>query len=172
VVLKDFSNSRVLDRLLMYERRIEHSLYRTMAELQRLRLVRELDAPAEESAEGVSSLKFQVSSGESQSSILQTSHFTLNTSEETPHGVTTNAPAAGVSPPAEMLHHSNIPSFRHSIHSSGCPAVEDPSCKTNPISPGPSEGQVLCDEGVMNNVAENSCEETKPIRPDGLVVCP
>jgi hypothetical protein len=172
VALKDFSNSRVLDRLLMYERRIEHSLYRTMAELQRLRLVRELDAPAEESAEGVSSLKFQVSSGESQSSILQTSHFTLNTSEETPHGVTTNAPAAGVSPPAEMLHHSNIPSFQHSIHGSGCPAVEDPSCKTNPISPGPSEGQVLCDEGIMNNVAENSCEETKPICPGGLVVCP
>ena len=72
VVIKDFSNSRVLDRLLMYERRIEHSLYKTMAELQRLRLLRELDRPVEE----VSSLKFQVSSGESQSSILHTSHLT------------------------------------------------------------------------------------------------
>ena len=50
VALKDFSNSRVLDRLLMYERRIEHSLYKTMAELQRLRLLRELDGPAEEPA--------------------------------------------------------------------------------------------------------------------------
>ncbi len=47
-VVKDFSHSRVLDRLLMYERRIEHSLYRTMAELQRLRLVRELDGPTQE----------------------------------------------------------------------------------------------------------------------------
>ena len=47
VVLKDFSNSRVLDRLLMYERRMEHSLYKTMAELQRLRLLRELDGPAQ-----------------------------------------------------------------------------------------------------------------------------
>jgi hypothetical protein len=45
VALKDFSNSRVLDRLLMYERRIEHSLYKTMAELQRLKLLRELDGP-------------------------------------------------------------------------------------------------------------------------------
>jgi hypothetical protein len=37
VVVKDFSYARVLDRLLMYERRIEHSLYRTMGELQRQR---------------------------------------------------------------------------------------------------------------------------------------
>jgi len=168
VVIKDFSNSRVLDRLLMYERRIEHSLYKTMAELQRLRLLRELDRPVEE----VSSLKFQVSSGESQSSILHTSHFTLDTSEETPHGVTTNAPAAGVSPPAEMLHHSNIPSFQHSIHGSGCPAVEDPSCKTNPISPDPNEGQAPCEAGVMKSLDENGHERTKPIRPVGLVVCP
>jgi hypothetical protein len=48
VVVKDFANARVLDRLLMYERRIEHSLYRTMAELQRLRLIRQLDQAEEE----------------------------------------------------------------------------------------------------------------------------
>lgn len=47
-VVKDFGNSRVLDRLGLYERRIEHSLYKTMAELQRLQLLRELEsAPAE-----------------------------------------------------------------------------------------------------------------------------
>jgi hypothetical protein len=47
--IKDYSNSRVLDRLLMYERRIEHSMFKTMAELQRLRLIRELqEAAAEE----------------------------------------------------------------------------------------------------------------------------
>jgi hypothetical protein len=45
VVVKDFANSRVLDRLLMYERRIEHSFYKTMAELQKLRLMRELETP-------------------------------------------------------------------------------------------------------------------------------
>jgi hypothetical protein len=45
VVVKDFANSRVLDRLLMYERRIEHSLFRTMRELQKLRLMRQLDEP-------------------------------------------------------------------------------------------------------------------------------
>jgi hypothetical protein len=46
-VLRDFSNARVLDRLGLYERRIEHSLYRTMTELGRLRLLRELDPPIE-----------------------------------------------------------------------------------------------------------------------------
>jgi hypothetical protein len=48
-VVRDFSNARVLDRLGLYERRIEHSLYRTMTELQRLRLLRELDQPTAES---------------------------------------------------------------------------------------------------------------------------
>jgi hypothetical protein len=45
IALKDFSNARVLDRLLMYERRIEHSLYKTTLELQRLRLLRTLEHP-------------------------------------------------------------------------------------------------------------------------------
>ncbi len=44
LAIKDFSNSRVLDRLLMYERRIEHSLYKTINEFQRLQLLRKLDA--------------------------------------------------------------------------------------------------------------------------------
>ena len=42
-VSRDFVNYRVLDRLSLYERRIEHSLYKTMGELQKLRLLRELD---------------------------------------------------------------------------------------------------------------------------------
>jgi len=47
VVVSDFGNARVLDRLLMYERRIEHSLYKSMSELQRLRLIRELEPVTE-----------------------------------------------------------------------------------------------------------------------------
>ena len=86
VALKDFSNSRVLDRLLMYERRIEHSLYKTMAELQRLRLLREVDGPVEE-----------VSSGESQASTLQTSNFTLNTSGQTDESCKTKPISSGAS---------------------------------------------------------------------------
>jgi len=47
MAIKDFSNSRVLDRLLMYERRIENSLYKTIFELQRLRIINKLDTESE-----------------------------------------------------------------------------------------------------------------------------
>jgi len=40
VAVNDFSNTRVLDRLVMYERRIENSLYRTQLQLERLQLRR------------------------------------------------------------------------------------------------------------------------------------
>jgi hypothetical protein len=42
LAIKDFSNARVLERLLMYERRMEHSLYKTILELQRLHIMRKL----------------------------------------------------------------------------------------------------------------------------------
>ena len=44
LAVKDFSNARVLDRLLMYERRIEHSLYKTLLEFQRLNITKKLNA--------------------------------------------------------------------------------------------------------------------------------
>ncbi len=47
MAIKDFANARVLDRLLMYERRIEHSLYKTILERQRLSLIRKLDPECE-----------------------------------------------------------------------------------------------------------------------------
>ena len=43
LAIKDFSNSRVLERLLMYERRIENSLYKTLLEIQRLNLLRQIN---------------------------------------------------------------------------------------------------------------------------------
>jgi hypothetical protein len=43
LAIKDFSNARVLERLLMYERRMEHSLYKTILELQRLHIMRKLN---------------------------------------------------------------------------------------------------------------------------------
>jgi hypothetical protein len=51
--VQDFAQERVLDRLLVYERRIEHSLYRTMGELRKQRLLREMEpATAVMAAEG------------------------------------------------------------------------------------------------------------------------
>jgi hypothetical protein len=43
IAIKDFSNARVLERLLMYERRLEHSLYKTILEVQRLLVMRKLN---------------------------------------------------------------------------------------------------------------------------------
>ena len=48
VIVEDFGGARVLDRLLMYERRIEGSLYRTMAELHREREARTTAAASKE----------------------------------------------------------------------------------------------------------------------------
>jgi len=48
VVVEDFGGARVLDRLLMYERRIESSLYRTMAQLRQERQARTTAAGLEE----------------------------------------------------------------------------------------------------------------------------
>ena len=45
MAIKDFSNSRVLERLLMYERRIENSLFKTNFDFQRLQLMRKLQNP-------------------------------------------------------------------------------------------------------------------------------
>jgi len=46
-VVRDFTYARVLDRLSMYERRIEYSLYKSMSELRRLRLIREAEPATE-----------------------------------------------------------------------------------------------------------------------------
>ena len=45
MAIKDFSNSRVLERLLMHERRLESSLFKTNLEFQRLQLIRKLQNP-------------------------------------------------------------------------------------------------------------------------------
>jgi hypothetical protein len=43
LAVKDFANARVLDRLLMYERRIEHSLFKTLLEFQRLNILKKFE---------------------------------------------------------------------------------------------------------------------------------
>ena len=43
VVVDDFGDAKVLDRLLGYERRIENSLYRTVGELRKQQILREVE---------------------------------------------------------------------------------------------------------------------------------
>jgi len=87
--VQDFAGARILDRLVMYERRIEGSLYRTMAELEkRQRLGRE---------RGVSRLKSAVSSEPSRAWIPpvpdvpeEISDLAVPTSDEPTDGACTN----------------------------------------------------------------------------------
>jgi hypothetical protein len=46
LAVKDFGDARVLEHLLMYERRIEHSLYKTILEFQRLNIAKRLKEEA------------------------------------------------------------------------------------------------------------------------------
>ncbi len=147
-VIKDFANSRVLDRLMMYERRMENSLLKTLNDLQLRRLrvrdyisrhMDEIGSPEAGSWKcEVSSLKSDGSDAES--SELQTSHFRLQTSLEPPYGVTTNAPDEA--------------------------GVEEQSCKTKPIS-GPDESQVPWDEEVREDSWQDNIRETNPISEGG-----
>ena len=43
-IIKDYSDSRVLDRMMLYERRIESSLHKTMRELERRQIIRQFAA--------------------------------------------------------------------------------------------------------------------------------
>jgi hypothetical protein len=47
LAIKDFSNEKILERLLMYERRIENSLYKTALELHRLNLIKKMNKARE-----------------------------------------------------------------------------------------------------------------------------
>jgi len=142
VVMTDFARARVLDRLLVYERRIENSLYRTMAELRKHKKLRETDTPTREpTADKDESVKCEVSSWKQEvlgsGSELPTSNLKLQTSEETSDDATTNAASA-----VETSHHSHIPIFQDSSPQATVPVMGEPSCETNPIVPGSATGDV------------------------------
>jgi len=108
VVMTDFARAQVLDRLLVHERRIEGSLYRTMAELRKEREARKASpspdtltaapepaTPAELASFGANARSERPSNGMRQVS-GNGSDFKLHTSnirlqeKITPYGVTTN----------------------------------------------------------------------------------
>jgi hypothetical protein len=98
LIVEDFRYGKVLDRLLGYERRIENSLYRTVNELRKQRLLREVEEVSDEVSKEVSSLKCQVSSEDGQlpaTPSLLIEHFTLPTAPAVACGVTTNGGESG-----------------------------------------------------------------------------
>jgi hypothetical protein len=143
VVLKDFSNGRVLDRLLIYERRIERSLYKTMAELRRLRLVPETGhttvgaMPQAGRAGGGGAVRGERS----------------GVSEEVGRGRLTHATIA----PGGLSWGT-----RGDVAAS-VQAMMDEMRKTKPISSEPDGGQLACGQEVAADLLESECRETNPI---------
>jgi hypothetical protein len=142
VVLKDFSNGRVLDRLLMYERRIERSLYKTMAELQHLQHLHEAGhgagaTPPAGRAGGGGAVRGECS----------------RVSEEVGRGRPTCSTVA-----QGGLYAGTRDEFAADLR-----AIMDELRKTKPISPEPDEGQLAGGKGVGANLLESECRETNPI---------
>jgi hypothetical protein len=116
VVVEDFGGARVLDRLLMYERRIESSLYRTMAQLRR---EREARATAAE-PEGVPHAEGNLAAGEGSAAPAELGSFGANpVAEEAASG-------GGVSREKYQVSSGGgcdarfVPRLRQGVSSSGC----------------------------------------------------
>jgi hypothetical protein len=94
VVVKDFGGARVLDQLLGYERRIENSLYRTMNELRKQRLLREAESSEGAPKRDTSRLgsQFRLQAGQESLAPAEPASFRVNAvlSTATPGGATTN----------------------------------------------------------------------------------
>jgi hypothetical protein len=124
------------DRMLMYERRIEHSLYRTMGELRKQRLMREAE-PATAEAGLVRSMG--VSPRTTDDIHGQDARGTHGRD-----GRATNGRDAHATRPPE----------------GGTP---NESCETNPICTGSNAGQVPCGTEVRNDPSQDGRSETNPI---------
>jgi len=53
IATRDWSNSRIIERVLMYERRIEYSIFKVMAELKSLQQIRENEQAAAEAEQAI-----------------------------------------------------------------------------------------------------------------------
>jgi len=124
MILEDFSQNAVLERLLRYERRIESSLYRTLNQLRRVH--DQLQKADLEDASTLARWREEDWSARKARSFACCPPVDVSPG---PAGGTTNAPTA------EVPHHGDIPSPQHAGPApNGPPEYE--TCKTNPIPGG------------------------------------
>jgi hypothetical protein len=139
--VRDYSHNKVLDRLMMYEQRIEGSLYRTMGELRRVHL-----APMRQADKGGSGDQAPAHREPTADSAKQTQFSAADGGQSPPCkkddvSCETNPIAAGrnVEPSAggeKMTECAKQSQFAEPVQSQGTPVGEAdrPSCETNPIS--------------------------------------
>ncbi len=166
VVVRDCLQAKVLDRLMLHERRIEASLSRTLNDLHKLQRLREQEGGHLPTCEGEpadptnSPCKTKpIEAGESACSVPATA------SPETPCGVTTNGDGdvkqtqsvtaeGGHSPPCETVKQSHS---EQEVSSGAGPASEDePSCETKPMEAAGSVCSVPA--GASNEAPSARCE--------------
>jgi len=169
-VAQDFAGARILDRLLVYERRIEGSLYRTMAELEKRQRLRRERETGQEGEEG--SGRYGGASREPPADFtLDNLLAALAVLEETPDGATTNAPA---DPSCETKPISEgVSSFKWQVSSEdGSAKCEVSSLKSESPAAGPPRPATSnltlhtsnSPSGVTTNAeAEGPSCETKPV---------
>ncbi len=169
MILEDFGQEAVLERLLRYERRIESSLYRTLNELRRVHEQgRKADQEVADTRERWREEDWQAKKARA---------FAFGPplgASSGPAGGTTNTPRA------DAPHPSDIPSLQDANPAPNSPPgadrretnpiservsswnceVSSESCKTNPISPDPNEGQSDWGKEVGSDSYQNGHAET------------
>ncbi len=169
VVLEDFANGRVLDRLLLYERRIERSLYKTMAELRDLQRLRQTGlAPAGATppvgrAGGGATVRDARShvSQETGGGPLQIRDALSVVRSRIAEEVDRGYPAGSLITPTGLSWGTDAEV------AASLQTMMDELRRTNPISPEPGRGQVACAQGVAANSRESRRRETNPISASG-----
>jgi hypothetical protein len=169
--VRDFSQTRVLERLLVYERRIEGSLYRTMGELRKLQGQRK-------SAGGVPGTGEEEAVRDTHPTDLTLGNLLAGIAalEETPASVTTNGPAdpacetnpIGRGSEGSPLRHRDPRDDPEPVTETALTPCTQSLCgedsrETNPICVGPGEGQSPCSTGVRSDPAPSCLGETRPI---------
>jgi len=171
IVVKDFAEARVLDRLLMYERRLEHSLCRILGELRKERLFQNLEARTMD--EGQPQVLLERLMGKLRDSPSATLRVERGSAayEETPEdGRRVEVVEEVSSLKCQVSSEESQSPAPPGLPTSPCqlhPAAHQFSRQTNPISAGGDAGQALSHAGVTDDSSPNRPEKTKPICPAG-----
>ncbi len=153
MILEDFSQNGVLERLLRYERRIENSLLRTLKEMRGI-----FDQRQKAAQEVKDTLaRWKEEDWEARKARMFAPRPPVAVSEEVSSvKCQVSRPPSGVSSPGNTPTSNSTPQT-----SGGTPAAQDKTCKTNPIC-SLDKPQVLGGNEVTRNLPQGGVEETRP----------
>ena len=170
IVVQDFTEARVLDRLLMYERRLEHSLCRMLGELRKERLFHNLEARTMDGGDPQVLLQRLMGKlRESPTAVLRMERGSARYEEPQVDAPRVEAVEKVSSLKCQVAGEESQSPAPPGLPTSPClhPAAHQFSRQTNPISDGDDAGQDLSHAGVTDDPSLNRPEKTKPICPAG-----